>query len=122
MSNTPKEQVSLEDILDKVLDNFFQLPYPDYNRGLLPGEDGYDADKERRNYEEEYARDEAKAQLTSLIEDEKRKAEKNMASNLIDQEKVLYKIFDDDNKICVGIKKMADEVREYFDGGVYTKS
>lgn len=47
--------------------------------------------------------------------------QKNMADNLINQERTLYKIFDDDISICVGIKKMADEVREYYDGGIYQK-
>lgn len=49
------------------------------------------------------------------------KARLDMADNLIDQERKLYKVFGDDNKICTGIKIMADEVREYYEGGKYTK-
>lgn len=51
-----------------------------------------------------------------------REAQLKMANNLIDQERKLYKIFDDDKQICVGIKEMADEVREYYDGGIYAKN
>lgn len=42
-----------------------------------------------------------------------------MANNLIDQEVRLYKKFSDDAMICVGIKEMADQVREYYDGGIH---
>ena len=55
--------------LDKILDKFFEMPYPDYNMGILPDEDGYDSVQERRNYEESYARDEAKQAITSLIKE-----------------------------------------------------
>ena len=37
--------------------------------GILPDEDGYDAVQERRNYEESYARDEAKQAITSLTKE-----------------------------------------------------
>lgn len=53
--------------IDEILDSFFGLPYPDYNMGLLPDEEGYDAVQERRNYEETYARAEAKAKLSALL-------------------------------------------------------
>ena len=55
--------------LDEILDKFFEVPYPDYNMGILPDEDGYNAVQERRNYEESYARDEAKQAITSLIKE-----------------------------------------------------
>jgi len=51
--------------LEKILDMFFDLPYPDYNMGLLPDEEGYDEVQERRNYEEGYAREEIAKALTS---------------------------------------------------------
>lgn len=44
-----------------------------------------------------------------------RQAQKNMANNLIDKEIKLYNIYGDDKMICVGIKTMADEVREYYE-------
>ena len=43
----------------------------------------------------------------------------SMANKLIDQERELYELYGDDEKICVGIKKMADEVREFFDGDIH---
>lgn len=38
-----------------------------------------------------------------------------LLNSLIDEEVQLYKIFDDDIKMCVGIKLMADKVREKYD-------
>ena len=69
--------------LGEVLDKFLEVPYPDYNMGILPDEDGYDAVQERRNYEESYARDEAKQAFTSLIKELVAEAKpKTMPSNL----------------------------------------
>lgn len=44
---------------------------------------------------------------------------KKIADILIDKECELYDTFGDDRKICVGIKVMADEVREFFAEGRY---
>ena len=70
----------------------------------------------------EYTFDEAKQLITSLIKELVAEAKKQMANNLIDQEIRLHKIYADDPNICVGVKLMADEVREYFDDGIYTQS
>lgn len=32
------------------IENWFQLPFPDYNMGLLPDEEGFDSDKLAANY------------------------------------------------------------------------
>ena len=38
--------------LDQVMDKFTgDLPYPDYNMGLLPDEPGFDVDKQFANYQ-----------------------------------------------------------------------
>lgn len=59
------------------------------------------------------------ADLEALINQTKQETLDAIANNLIDQEKRLYETYSDDNKICVGIKIMADEVREYYEGGIY---
>lgn len=43
-------------------------------------------------------------------------ARKDMADSLIDEERKLYEIYADNSDICVGIKIMADKVRESYDG------
>ena len=42
---------------------------------------------------------------------------KKIADKLIDKEIELYDMFSDDSNICVGIKIMADEVRELYAEG-----
>lgn len=65
---------------------------------------------------------EAAKAIQSKVDEMVRLAEIKMADNLIDQERKLYKVFGDDNKICTGIKIMADEVREYYEEGKYALS
>ena len=74
------------------------------------------------NFAYERLENEAKQAITSLIKEQVAGAKKQMANNLIDQEIRLHKIYADDPNICVGVKLMADEVREYFDDGIYTQS
>ena len=75
---------------------------------------------------DEYHQSELIEDIVQLILQDRKawgeQVQKNMADNLINQERTLYKIFDDDISICVGIKRMADEVREYYDGGIYQKN
>ena len=55
------------------------------------------------------------AQVKLIISQKEAEARKQQLDSLIDEEVKLYKIYHDDNKICVGIKIMADAVREKYD-------
>lgn len=72
MSTSNNTNNKLEDFLNL----FFELPYPNYNMGLLPDEEGYDVLQQNRNYEESEAREIAKEELESLIQQEIREVTK----------------------------------------------
>lgn len=56
-------------------------------------------------------------EFQALLHQERSRARIKIADKLIDREIKLYKIYGDDEKLCVGIKIMADEVRELYEGG-----
>ena len=67
----------LESWLDEKLRDITIEPYPDYNLGLLPDEDGYDTDKVERKYNyEEMIADTRNALLAKFEERERLAMEK----------------------------------------------
>jgi hypothetical protein len=55
--------------------------------------------------------EQAKRQIQELIA----KARIDLLDSLIEEEVSLYEIYNNDDKICVGIKIMADGIREKYD-------
>lgn len=56
------------------IDNWFQLPFPDYNMGLLPDEEGFDSDKLAANYKTEADKEVARDVLKRICASERVKA------------------------------------------------
>lgn len=60
---------STKQTIDEWFDEYNPKPYPDYNMGLLPDEDGYDEVQVYRNHQWWADREEAKVALSALIDE-----------------------------------------------------